>query len=81
MKDPSILLEVHNLTIAANQESVWIDLVKGISFELVKSQTLVIVGEPGCWKSLTVKAIMRLLPQPDIKIFYGKLIRFGVIKS
>jgi ABC-type glutathione transport system ATPase component len=46
MKDPSMLIDVHNLTIVANQEGVWIDLVKGISFELVKSQTLGIVGEP-----------------------------------
>jgi peptide/nickel transport system ATP-binding protein len=78
MKDPSILLEVHNLTIAVNQSGVWVDLVKGISFELVQGQALGIVGESGCGKSLTVQAIMRLLPQPDIKIRSGYILYQGV---
>jgi peptide/nickel transport system ATP-binding protein len=78
MKDPSTLLEVHNLTIAVNQSGVWVDLVKGISFKLVQGQALGIVGESGCGKSLTVQAIMRLLPQPDIKIRTGHILYRGV---
>jgi peptide/nickel transport system ATP-binding protein len=78
MKYPSILLEVHNLTIAVNQSGRWVNLVKGISFELVQGQALGIVGESGCGKSLTVQAIMRLLPQPDIKIRSGHILYRGV---
>jgi peptide/nickel transport system ATP-binding protein len=78
MKDDSILLEVKNLTIAINQEGVWVDLVKGISFTLVQGQALGIVGESGCGKSLTVQAIMRLLPQPDIKIRGGHILYQGI---
>ncbi|MFT5708928.1 MAG: peptide/nickel transport system ATP-binding protein [Oceanospirillaceae bacterium] len=78
MKDPSILLEVHNLTIAVNQAGAWVDLVKGISFKLMQGQSLGIVGESGCGKSLTVQAIMRLLPQPDIKIRSGHILYQGI---
>jgi peptide/nickel transport system ATP-binding protein len=78
MKELSTLLEVRNLTIAVNQAGVWVDLVKGISFELVQGQALGIVGESGCGKSLTVQAIMRLLPQPDIKIRSGHILYQGI---
>jgi peptide/nickel transport system ATP-binding protein len=78
MKDDSILLEIHNLTIAVNQAGTWVDLVKGISFKLMQGQALGIVGESGCGKSLTVQAIMRLLPQPDIRIRSGQILYRGV---
>jgi ABC-type glutathione transport system ATPase component len=78
MKVDSILLEIHNLTIAVNQAGTWVDLVKGISFKLMQGQALGIVGESGCGKSLTVQAIMRLLPQPDIRIRSGQILYRGV---
>ena len=72
------LLEVINLTLSVKHGDDWQDLVKGISFNLKQGQTLGIVGESGCGKSLTVQAIMRLLPQPDIKIRTGKVLFRGI---
>jgi peptide/nickel transport system ATP-binding protein len=72
------LLEVINLTLSVKHGDDWQDLVKGISFNLKQGQALGIVGESGCGKSLTVQAIMRLLPQPDIKIRTGKVLFRGI---
>jgi peptide/nickel transport system ATP-binding protein len=74
----SALLQVINLTIAINQNGQWIDLVKGISFVVNYNESVGIVGESGCGKSLTVQAIMRLLPLPDIKIRQGNILFKGI---
>lgn len=78
MTKDEILLEVIDLTIAVKQGNSWHDLVKDISFMLKRGEAIGIVGESGCGKSLTVQAIMRLLPQPDIKIRHGKILFCGV---
>lgn len=72
------LLQVIDLTISIKQGEQWHDLVKGISFDIQPGETLGIVGESGCGKSLTVQAIMRLLPQPDIKIRHGQIFFKGI---
>ena len=73
----NFLLEVIDLTISVKQGDQWHDLVHEISFQLCAGQTLGIVGESGCGKSLTVQAIMRLLPQPDMKICSGQILFNG----
>lgn len=72
------LLQVIDLTIAIKQGAHWLDIVKGVSFNIQQGEALGIVGESGCGKSLTVQAIMRLLPQPDIKIRQGKILFKGI---
>lgn len=71
------LLEVIDLTLSIRKDGQWLDLVKGVSFQLADGETIGIVGESGCGKSLTVQAIMRLLPQPDIIIRHGKILFNG----
>jgi peptide/nickel transport system ATP-binding protein len=78
MTNDEYLLEVIDLTIAVKYGNSWKDLVKNISFELKPGETLGLVGESGCGKSLTVQAIMRLLPQPDIKIRSGSILYRGI---
>lgn len=72
------LLQVIDLTISIKQDEKWVDIVKGINFEIKEGETLGIVGESGCGKSLTAQSIMRLLPQPDIKIRKGKILFKGI---
>jgi oligopeptide/dipeptide ABC transporter ATP-binding protein len=48
--------------------------VRGVSFAVGDRQTLGIVGESGCGKSVTAAAIMRLVPTPPGKIEAGSII-------
>jgi peptide/nickel transport system ATP-binding protein len=47
--------------------------VDGVSFNLRKGETLGIVGESGCGKSITALSIMRLVPEPPGRIIGGKV--------
>ncbi|MBZ6078264.1 ABC transporter ATP-binding protein [Microvirga puerhi] len=52
--------------------------VDGISFTIRKGETLCIVGESGCGKSMTALAIMGLLPKPAGRIVGGRAVLQGV---
>ncbi len=47
--------------------------VDGVSFEINKGETLGLVGESGCGKSVTALSIMRLIPDPPGKIINGEI--------
>ena len=56
---PASLLEVRDLAVAFGSVTV----VHGISFHVGQGESLALVGESGCGKSVTALAIMRLLPR------------------
>ncbi len=47
--------------------------VRGVSFSLDAGETLAIVGESGCGKSVTVQAVMGLIPMPPGRITAGSV--------
>lgn len=57
------ILEVKNLNVSFNTYAGTSHAVRGIDFYLNKGETLAIVGESGCGKTVTSKAIMGLLPE------------------
>ena len=72
----SVLLEVRDLkTHFFTQEGV-VKAVDGVSFELEEGETLALVGESGCGKSVSALSIMRLVPDPPGKVVGGQVI-FG----
>ena len=77
MVDKEIILQVKNLVTAFDTESGRIRAVDDVSFEIKKQQTLGIVGESGCGKSVTALSIMRLLPQPTGIIESGQILFNG----
>jgi oligopeptide/dipeptide ABC transporter ATP-binding protein len=58
------LLEVSGLTVAFPTRSGLVLAVNGISFTLASGQTLGLVGESGCGKSMTLRALLGLVPYP-----------------
>jgi peptide/nickel transport system ATP-binding protein len=48
--------------------------VDGVSFDIRQGQTLGIIGESGCGKSVTVQSIIRLVPTPPGKIMGGQML-------
>lgn len=51
--------------------------VEGVSFYVRKGETLALVGESGCGKTVTMLSIMRLVQEPPGKILKGKIIFKG----
>lgn len=70
------LLEVDNLHVSFSTYGGEVKAVRGVSLRLHRGETLAIVGESGCGKSVTARSIMRLLPKNNSKITEGS-IRFN----
>ncbi|MFC5972968.1 ABC transporter ATP-binding protein [Halomarina salina] len=64
MGDP--LLEVRNLHVHFDTHDGVAEVINGIDFTLNRGETAALVGETGCGKSVTVKAILGLLPSARI---------------
>ncbi len=62
------LLEVENLRVHFRTPDGVNRAVDGLSFEVNEGETLAIVGESGCGKSVTSMSLLRLLPEPPAKI-------------
>lgn len=58
------VLRVHHLTTRLNVGSEKCVVVDDLSFELCAGQTIALVGESGCGKSMTALSILNLLPSP-----------------
>jgi peptide/nickel transport system ATP-binding protein/oligopeptide transport system ATP-binding protein len=72
--DPNTVLTVDNLKTYFFLESGTVKAVDGVSLALKRNQTLGLVGESGCGKSITAMSIMRLLKSPPGKIVEGQIL-------
>lgn len=72
MSEP--LLEVKQLITAFDTDAGLMRAVDQVSFRVNKRQTVGIVGESGCGKSVTAMSIVKLLPQPSGRILEGEII-------
>ncbi|MFQ5923809.1 MAG: ABC transporter ATP-binding protein [Anaerolineales bacterium] len=70
---PDSLLEVRDLITQFNTDDGTVNAVNGISYLLHDGETVGIVGESGCGKSVHALSIMRLIPIPPGKIVAGKV--------
>ena len=73
----SILLEVQDLRTCFHTPEGTIFAVNGISFRLNAGETLAVVGESGCGKSVTMMSMLRLIPIPPGEIVSGRAIYHG----
>ena len=72
-----VVLEVEDLRIYFQTRWGTVKAVDGVSFYLRRGETLGIVGESGCGKSVTVLSLMRLVPSPPGRTVGGKVILDG----
>jgi len=67
------LLEVENLKTYFSTEEGLAKAVDDVTFHVDRGETLGIVGESGCGKSVTALSVMRLIPTPPGEIVNGKI--------
>ncbi|GAH97321.1 unnamed protein product, partial [marine sediment metagenome] len=67
------LLSVKDLKTYFYTKDGVVKAVDGINFEINQGETLGMVGESGCGKSVSALSVMRLLPMPPAKIMDGKI--------
>ncbi len=71
------LLDVKNLKTQFFTQDGVVKAVDDVSFHIMPGETLGIVGESGCGKSITAMSIMRLIPSPPGKIVGGQILFDG----
>jgi oligopeptide transport system ATP-binding protein len=71
------LLQVNNLTTRFKITGAYVHAVNGISYQLNEGDSLGVVGESGCGKTVGVMSVMRLIPQPPGEIVAGEVLYNG----
>ncbi len=72
-----LLLEVKDLHTVFHTEDGMVEALSGVNFEVYEGETLGIVGESGCGKSVTSLSVMRLLPKQTGEVTQGQIIFKG----
>ena len=75
MSAPELL--VKNLTVAFSTAKDELIAVRGISYQLNIGETLALVGESGCGKTVSALSILRLIQEPPGKILSGEILFNG----
>jgi oligopeptide/dipeptide ABC transporter ATP-binding protein len=71
------LLEIQNLNVAFETSRGDVRPVRDLSLSIYPGQTVAVVGESGCGKSVTAMSILRLIPSPPGKVLGGKILFDG----
>lgn len=71
------ILDVENLQFSFDTYAGEVQAVRGVTFHVRQGETLAIVGESGCGKSVTVQSIMQLTPTPPGRLKGGSIRYLG----
>src|SRR5512137_2782963 len=71
------MLSVEDLNVYFFSDERVARAVDGVSYEVWKGETVCLVGESGCGKTVSALAIMRILPMPPGRIMGGKILFDG----
>jgi oligopeptide transport system ATP-binding protein len=73
----TLLLSIKDLVVRFHTSEGVTKAVNGVSYDLYEGDTLGVVGESGCGKSVHARSIMRLIPIPPGKIEKGEILYDG----
>jgi oligopeptide/dipeptide ABC transporter ATP-binding protein len=71
------VLQVVDLRVGFDTEAGTVVAVDGVSFDLCRGETLAMVGESGCGKTVTALSILRLLQSPPARLLGGQVLYDG----
>ena len=74
---PDLLLDIRGLETQFKTPDGIVHAVNGVSFGLKEGETLGVVGESGCGKSVTMLSVLGLIPSPPGKIVAGEAFYVG----
>jgi len=72
-----VLLSIRNLKTHFYTEEGIVEALDGVNLDIMRGETLGLVGETGCGKSVTALSVMRLIPSPPGKIVAGEILFEG----
>lgn len=73
MSEKPLLVEIKDLKVQFDVRDGIVKAVDGATFEIRRGQTVGVIGESGCGKSVTAKAVMQMVPRPG-KIVGGEVL-------
>ena len=78
MQNGGKVLDVRNLDVDFDVKGKAANILSGVSFSLHRGETLGVIGESGCGKSMTALALLRMVPSPPGRISNGEVLLDGV---
>jgi peptide/nickel transport system ATP-binding protein len=76
--DDDTVLRVSNLSVDFDVKGKSANILSGVGFSLERGETLGVIGESGCGKSMTALALLRMVPSPPGRISSGQVLLDGV---
>ena len=70
------LLDIKNLSVSFDTYAGTVKVVRNVSFQVKEGETVAVVGESGCGKTVTAKSIMGLVKSPPGRVEDGSQILF-----
>jgi len=80
VKMNDVLIEVKDLRVEFDVREGIVKAVDGLTLDIKRGQTVGVIGESGCGKSMTARAILQMIPKPG-KITNGEILYYRQIKD
>jgi peptide/nickel transport system ATP-binding protein len=74
------LVDIQDLAVQFDVRNGIVKAIDGVSFDIKRGQTLGVIGESGCGKSITARAILQMIPKPG-KIVRGKVLYYRPVRG
>jgi peptide/nickel transport system ATP-binding protein len=75
-----LLIEINDLRVEFDVRAGIVKAVDGLNFDIRRGQTMGVIGESGCGKSMTARAILQMIPKPG-KITSGEILYYRPVKK